>query len=441
MIAVLSYFYIVPGGKITYSYDFSKGYYNLLGGKGFIHKLGPSERIADKNKIIADPAYFYARAPRNFSTAKVKLSYGLSSQVLEKNNIFDVQVGVLVDKDNWRYQLQPIFNSFLDNIPSGWCSEEVDDLYFLLREPCDITFDDFMAEDDFSSTAFYNYSVPYNYIIPSYSPWSDDNYIEVSNIKGSYSFYTYIKSEDLKIDFNFSDFNRNLAIFVYFQDSLIFSQYVDEVDYILNVADLPEGAYRVEVRADDSLITEKLTSSNSKLVFINKIWLTDQEDEIIVFSNKDNFRFKAWDNNSLGDVYINNELLLIDRIYQQFNFKINEAGDLNMISSGLSGMLVENNGLFSFSEDSFFDPVLKRLDSSLNLDNIDYILARYSQGEVVLDLSSAFRDKDGYHFIISAPFLDKLSDDEYIEIKKIEISLQGGSLSEKIKRLLNFKTR
>ena len=90
ILVILACFYFVPSGKISYKYDFSQKYYNIIGGRGFFHKLGPPERIIDKNKIIGDPVYFYLKNFRNFSSAKMKIKYQISPNLLEKNNFLNI---------------------------------------------------------------------------------------------------------------------------------------------------------------------------------------------------------------------------------------------------------------------------------------------------------------------------------------------------------------
>ncbi len=91
------------------------------------------------------------------------------------------------------------------------------------------------------------------------------------------------------------------------------------------------------------------------------------------------------------------------------------------------------------------NPLANVLDAETDLNNYNFIVADYDfpkkEGdyyisEVNFDLSRAWRDKDGYTFLISAPFLKDLNEEKYIEIVEVEIELRGRSLLEKIKELL-----
>lgn len=105
VVAWLLYMGVVPFGKISYVYDFTKENY-------FIRKLAPESRVLPvKNGsqiIIEDPIYFIARTSRTFDKAVVTLKYK------SKTDLPLVQLGVLMDKSAWNYELKPIENKTLD---------------------------------------------------------------------------------------------------------------------------------------------------------------------------------------------------------------------------------------------------------------------------------------------------------------------------------------
>lgn len=462
-IIVLANFYFVPLGEVTYKYNFSKKYFL---GKGFFHKFGPSERIVD-NKIIGDPIYFYVNSPRNFSEAKLKIKYKISPEVFEKNEFINIEAGVLLDKKNWRYSLVPIFNNVLLNLANSWDVQTENGLSFYQKSKQFQNYKEFLNNNDFSSAAFYNYNLNFDYFLPNYESQANAQELTIENIRGSYSFYTYLKEESLKIDFSFIDKvnkvrselsePKNLSIFVYYQDKLIFSENSsflqdNSLKYSLNLPSLPEGAYKIEVKVDDNILTKEINTNLSKLTFINRVWLEGQEDGFVLFSNKNNIRIKSLESLCLGEVKINKEIFLIDKIYQQFNIDIldksNGLGLLNKISSDSCGFLIENSGLFSFSRESFFDPTLKKLEAGIDWEKINFVLADFQYpekindyyiSEISLDLKNSIKEKDGYNFIISAPFLKNLLSSQYLEIEEMEIKLTGKNLFTKIKEKIDVK--
>ena len=91
------------------------------------------------------------------------------------------------------------------------------------------------------------------------------------------------------------------------------------------------------------------------------------------YSNKNNFRIKSVDSDCLGEVKVGEENIDINKIYQQFDFSVSsEKNKLNKLESDSCGLLIENNGLFSFSEIAFFNPLLNKLDSDSDLSNYNW---------------------------------------------------------------------
>ncbi len=473
-IAVLAGLYFAPLGKMTYRHDFSKEYYNFFGGKGFFHKLGPAERLTDKNKIIGDPVYFYLRTPRTFSSAKLKIKYRLSPQLLSEKKYLNIEAGVLMDKSNWHYDLKPVFNSTLNDISSNddFNVLKEDDIIFTQRKSAKnfANYKEFLDSDKYSEALFYNYYPPFDFRIKhsfSANGATSTGYLRydiltnLKNLRGSYIFYTYIKGDSLKFNFEFKtkdsikapSSTKNVSIFVYYQNETIFSDSFkfdsnEKYDYVLNLESLPEGAYKVEVKSEDDIITRNLKTDLNKVSFLNRIWLDELEDGFALYSDKNNFRVKSFNSDCLGEIKINDQLFWVDKIFQQFNFSVpknNTNNNLNKVESNSCGFLIETNGFFSFSEISFLNPLLKRLNQDSDLSQLDYLLAKYNSehlgnsvyvSEINFNLMGAFRDKDGYRLLISVPFLDGVDESEYIEILDLEIELEGTTLKDKIYKYL-----
>ncbi|MDD3085328.1 MAG: hypothetical protein PHU32_05580, partial [Candidatus ainarchaeum sp.] len=188
IVILLAVFYIVPTGRITYKQDLNKKYFNIFGGRGFLHKLGPEERLLENNKIIGDPVYFNFRTSRNFSKVKMTLKYQLSPAVLENNEYLNIETGVLMDKANWRYNLYPVFNQKINKILSEWYIVKDGQTVLAQKNKNYSSIENFLNQKDFSSTVLYNYDLNYDYILPDYEV--DDEIVDVYNLKGSYSFYS-----------------------------------------------------------------------------------------------------------------------------------------------------------------------------------------------------------------------------------------------------------
>lgn len=470
IVLVLFYLAVVPFGKITYSTDFCNS-------SEFIGEITPEERLGDfdgcSQKIIGDPVYFSLRTPRTFDKAKLTIKYKTSE---DYPGI--IEIGNLVDKIVWRYDLKPIENEMINKLSLVWNKTQADGVVLLQKEKKYETIENFLNEfkkDDSeinnSEVLLYNYDLKPNFILGDYAPKEEFNYIKAP-LRGSYQFYTYIKEEDLNFNFSFIDLNKNkdgdvVEIIIYYQDQILETKYLEddgisedngresnerEVD--LNLANMPEGAYKVEVKANDDIITKNIKTKQAKISFINKIWLFDQASENInIYTDSNYLQFNAVSPQGTQTIMVDGKDLNIEETYNQYAVDVWRASstDLSEIILEKDGIIISGNGLFSFNRDSFFDPVLKRLDQKTDMTegNIKYILANYKipqkDGEWKIasqefDLKKAYREFYKYGFIISVPELDSEDGiDDWIEVGEIEIELVGRSLWDKLKEFLGDK--
>lgn len=455
LIFVLFLFYFSPFGRISYQKDFSKKY-TFLGGKGAIYKLGPNDRIVNKNKIVGEPAYFYLKTNRSFDSAKVSIEYDISNQVFLENDYVNFEMGLLLNKDNWNYRLYPAYNNVLNYLYGNWHKTFEDDgSVFLQKEKKFSDFNDYSKQVDFSSLLIYNYNLKNDFILPDYQKINDYK-LSIPSLRGSHVFYTYLKDENLKFDFSLRNLDqeskKEADVFVYLNQDIIFSKNFSTKElsdgdlFSLDLSDLPEGAYKIEIRSGEDVVIENFTSYMNKLVFLHKVNLYETENGFNFFSNKTDLKIKSLESECLNKLSINEDVFTVDQIFKQFNFKsLNK--EINNIKSDSCGMLIESNGLFSFSYESFFNPLISTLSSDVLVDDYSFVLSNYSPPKkkdntyisvLNFDLRGACREKGEYRFIISAPFLKGDNQNKYLEIKNIKIELQGKSLLEKIKEYLSL---
>ena len=493
----LLYMGVVPSGQISYVYNFNKPNY-------FIGKLMPEERVAliydGSQKIIGDPVYFSLRTPRRFNKAKLILKYRhdkdtecpIGHSVSECIPV--IEAGVLADKIIWRYDLQPIENKIINQLALDWDVINKDGVMLLQNGKKYNSIDEFLNDlPTRDEIALYNYplrqkqseasDLKSEYLLSDYAASANTNTEGATgndegedcnprlhyclSLRGPYQFYTYIKDEDLDFNFVFQDLNKNkdsdpIDLYLYYNDQLIDSRHVDDDgittdsgeikdcgEIKLKLANLPEGVYKIELRANDDIITKNIKTKQQKLAFINKIWLADSggSDIINLWTDSKLINAQTVNPDSLQTVRAGENELKIEQTYKQFSATVSSS--TTKLTLEKDDVILSGNGVFSFSRDSLINPNFKKVDAYLDVDDdgINYILADYEMPQdtnewkaasAEFDLTKAYREDGKYSFLISVPGLRADDEvDDWIEIGEIEVELEGVSLYDKIFK--NFK--
>ena len=456
----LLYMKIAPSGQISYVYDFKKDNY-------FISKLTPDIRVKqpkdNKQEIVGDPVYFTLRAPRRFDKAKLILKY--------KNNsgLPIIETGVLADKIIWRYNLQPIENRIINKLATVWNVTQNNDVMLLQREKKYNNINEFLNNlPEINQIALYNYDLKNEFLLTDYASSSENNILDYS-LRGAWQFWTYIKNENLDFSFIFQDLNKNkdndpIDLHLYYNNQLINSRHLDddgisddnnkisaENELKLKLANLPEGAYKIELRVNDDIITKNIMTKQNRLAFINKLWLVGENNNINLYTDSNAINAQTANPNSLQAVQLDNKELDIDQTYKQFNATTISSTTKLLIEK--SDIIISGDGMFSFKKDSLINPNFKKVNANLDIDkqNINYILAKYNIpkeqdgwkiASAEFDLSRAYNEDNKYSFLISIPELRADDDvDDWIEVDEIRMELEGETLWDKIKnKIKNAKS-
>ncbi len=437
------YLKIVPSGRISYVYDFSQPNY-------FIGKLSPAERI-EINKIKGDPVYFSLNPPRRFERAKVSVKF-------KNTTDFPImEIGLLNDKFSYGYDLKPLQNKTIDQLSLAWpASPEKDGITLFEREKKYGSVEKFLSDlPDRNGIALYNYSLKNNFLIENYDPAEKKNKIDYK-FRGSYQFYTYIKNQELDYVFEFSDLNMNadgdpVEIKVYSSEGEIYSYRAEDNNREsasqaeIKMANLPEGAYRFSVIANDDIITESIDGASSRFVLISGAWIYGSGgNNIVLFTDSGIISAKTSNPASLGKIKAGENFLDVSETYKQFSMKIPLKPAKIELPKG--DIIISGDGVFSFKEESLFNPKLKNVGANLDIngEKINYVLANYKSpvnsggwktAEAEFDLTKAYRENGKYKFLISIPGMKA---EEPVEgeaiIKEIKIDLSGTSLIKKLKK-------
>lgn len=441
---------IVPGGHITYVNNF-RTYSDFVG------NFSPKERVEQprqgQQRIMGNPVYFTLRTPRPFNQAKVTITYQNQS-----DNLPIIETGVLVDKALWRYDLKPLQNSLIDQLTAeGWSSLEQDGTTLWQRNQRYQSLAEFgQSPPPRSQVASYNYRLPGKYYLSDYQAagqlfgW---NYA----LRGYYQFYVYVDTEELSLNFRLTDLNLqpgddDVEIVLYNQqDERIGERLVPDSSGLssrlvsLHRANLPAGVYKVEFKASDDIVTTSLSTTQSKLSFINRLWLAqaDQSD-IVLYSDSRAISLQTLNPASLQTATVNDQALKLPATYQQFTLVDRQS--VKTIALARGDVVISGPGVFSFSPSGLINPGSQTIDNYWQLsDQINYIVANYQSprqagswqtASLEFDLSQADWQDQAYSFILSVPGL-KLEDDlaDSLIVGEIKIELTGKSLWQKIKEL------
>lgn len=456
----LLYMAVVPGGKITYSYTPDNPSY-------FIRKMTPAERVKitddGRQLIIGDPVYFSLFTSRRFDKAKLIVKYKTEGEAPI------IEAGVLADKKIWRHNLKPIANKIINDLSLEWDVMRENGLLLFQREKKFGRLDNFLNNlPSREEIALYNYDLRFGYFLKDYKK-SNKEFILNRPLRGAHQFYTYIKDEDFDFRFVFFDLNKNkdsdpVELNLYQAGEFVASRYLnddgvsadngitsEDRELGLKMTNLPEGVYKIELKANDDIVIKKIITSQQKLAFINKIWLADANGKnISLYTDSKAISAQTINPARLQTIKIGDGELPISETYKQFNINVvmelspghPELNSLVEIKLEKDDIVLSGNGVFSFSKESLINPEFRKVDVSFDAERegINYVLAKYNppveEGDWLsaaaeFDLSGAYRENGKYGFIISIPGLRAENGRQNgIEIREIRVELEGNNLKK-----------
>jgi hypothetical protein len=382
-----------------------------------------------------------------------------------------VEAGILVDGSLWRYDLKPVENKIIDQLALVWEKKEENGLILLKKTGRDEgskydTISDFLEYPPArEKIAVYNTDIGLDHIIENYQAADKNQTFDVP-LRGNYEFYTYIgeidkSPENLFFKFKLKDINENedqdpIGLYIYYNETLIdFRELEDSADngsknkiaesreIELSLSGLPEGVYKIELKANNDIITESIETSQSKLSFVGKIWLFGQDRSAAIYTDSADIQIQTVNPAALQAVKTGNKIYKVEETYKQYSYKLEEK--ISEIFLEKADIILSGNGVFSLSAGSLLNPRPIKAGPGLDIgeEGIDYILAEYNipsvkeewrEAIVEFDLSKAYRENGSYGFLFSVPGLKAEDNDlgQGIMISEIELRLAGKSLKEKL---------
>ena len=476
LILIFLYLKIVPFGKITYIRAYPEF---IKSGKGFIYGFTPANRVdlisGVYPKINGEPVYFSVFTPRTFDQARLTITY--------KNHLSStepiIEAGVLMDNIVWNYDLKPLQNDIIDALKKNWSRLENGSKILLQKEK---QYANWAAlEADLAQgklkncpaginqcLATYNYNLYYNYRDNSYR--NSEPLIIETPLRGAHQLYVYLNNRSLYLKFNFINLRQDKAgdpiiVNLYSENNkLISSKYLGDQEaksfdpktgaeakeVIINEPNLVNGLYKIEVKVRDDTVIKRIESSSDRLVFINKLWPVSALTPLTLFTDASYLQTKVFSPASRQTISFGDQDFVLDKTYDQINLFVDNQKPIQKIRLVKDDVILENNGVFAFSQSSLFNPSALKIDRFFKLnDDIKYILADYEAPldyvadgfktkSVEFNTKEAYRENGKYSFMISVPGIgDKAltsaaSSSAYLEIKEIRIDFSGRTLWQKI---------
>lgn len=472
---------LVVSGQIEAVYNFDEL-------SPFITTLRPQSRVEEPisddqgnywQQIKDEPVYFDVRLPRHFDKAEVTINYkNLDQSVFE--------LGVLADKKNWIFDLKPVFNITLDKLFAdklNWSRLQENSIVLFQKDQRYQKIEEFLNNPPSpEKVASYNYKLENKFILPNY--FVRNKGIEINkSLRGSHRLLTYIKNETLDFNFLIQDVNRHLG-----EDYLNIAVYDDSGDLLqtkflkddgnitddgklsevkeinINIPNLTEGLYRIELQANnDDIFIRQIKTSQYLLVFENLIYLADNvgySDKYIderknptkLYSN--GFRFIAFTPHKEGiqSIGVGDEVLRILETHKDSEV-VTEFGNKYIVVPR-NDVKLTTQGLFSFTADSFFDPIPSSLKYGQSFDEkkVKYVIANYQppdtlsggQKKTVVfdDLKKYYTEDDKLHFVLSLPAMQEGDEGILIDQIRVELTRQPSSIKNlfyKFKEKLKVK--
>ena len=288
-----------------------------------------------------------------------------------------------------------------------------------------------------------------------------------STLRGPHSCYVYVKDEPLKLTFakqelNSLDGEDPLSIIVYKGDERIYLESVEDdgdvsankiasepQEITVEVPDLEEGAYRVELACNHDVLIKDIASRQRYLCFEGSVFLADHYLYQVgpgkptdLYTDSEQVSFEVWHEEALQTVVINgSQPVVLDMLGIRVDVTIETPAEPNTIAVEESSLITRApDGYFAFSPGSLFDPFpvqTREFNRYFNTIDSDYIIAGYRLpglgGNVYTqtinyDLSQFKPKGKELKFMLSAPGLEQSGKEIVIDSMEILMRKPAGTL-------------
>lgn len=424
----------------------------------FIDRIMPNDRASYPHQdaqgdwiqeISGDPTYFFVHPHRSFKQVQAEVW-------LKNQQVPILELGALANTLGPSYDLHPLQNLLIDR--SSWQKIEQNGVMLLQRTPVFSSLEDFLTHlPDRKEIATYHYKFSEPYRIASYEPSFQEQTFTVS-LKGSHEFYTYIKNEPLQFAFIFENLEDDQTIQAQIvltdeQDQTLFQKNTDNGKAEIFLPNLPEGVYKIQIKAKESTVLRQIKTTQQKMTFLNHLFFAESEEGKSFWTEAKTLSVATDRAQATQHIVWGKEFLDVSEPFISFQAQIQESG-LTQIQTQKGNIRLDTTGLFSFSKESWFNPYPVRLWPSSNLDllGINYIIAEYTspqqQGDWVVARvnfdTSIFDSQDPktWKFVFSAA---EIKESQFFSVGKINLFFSRDPLTlkgiiDEIRKLLRRST-
>ncbi len=373
----------------------------------FIDRPLPDDRILDQQtngrgeqyvSIVEEPVYFGMHLPHTvFDQMEVTLTFQNDDQPI-------VELGSLIDIQSQAYELQPLHNRIIDEL--DWEVIEQDGISLYQRELTYGTLDSFYDDPpERSSVAVYHADVETPYRLSSYQPLGSSQTFDVS-LRGYHKFVTYIKNETFDLAVAWMDMNRTTGadegvirvrdendevVYEHFfedDDNVTENQISDDGYARIELKDLSEGVYSVELSGTSDIFWRAITTTQRYVTFVNKLYIGDDVGHLpepratTFYTNAKHLTVQTLHADATQRLTIGSEDISVDATHEKLFHTVDDAGVV-LGHSPVGDIEIIGDGKFAFSRGSFFDPdpVSMNAYTDVDVQRIDYILTTYVSPE------------------------------------------------------------
>lgn len=439
--------YFSIGGNLHIEYDFGSI-------SPFIGEWEPRGRALDREKnlrtgetyqqIVGDPVYLPVTVPRSYNSVDVTVEYQNPNQGL-------LELGIVTNEDPWNIRLLPFENKVIDEAIRTWDTTTQENGVTLIQKEKQFDsvadFEQHMPTD--KGVGVYQYEPAVHYVDANYA--AQEGTIDVKPyLRGRHEFVTYIKEEPLHIEMDFSDTNKlynddpvrvevkNADGTVVYDDALAGDGEINPTlqtnalgTITIDIPDLPEGVYSINIPVGDDIVMTGLRTTQHKFVAKNRLFSVRNEayakafpqmkvDATTLLTNADALLMRTEDTSGLQTVRVGDDSVHIDTIFEPVEWvSPHAAQQLTQMVLPRNDIIVEGEGYFAFTKESFFDPdyFVQQITQHTDINSLDYIVFKNYTSPVETQRSSLTQtihvdfegvagDRKNLLFILSAPGID-----------------------------------